>query len=250
MTFQPPAQTVFSIRRGDGGTGVWALQRALNELGLFTVLVEDGSFGPATERTVKAFQDLRKITADGIAGPATQDHLARKLIAANESNLPAGLLQSLVDGESGSLIAAVNWSVAGGVDCGYTQRRVMGPPFDGDAVRRAFDSGYEFKLLRTQLLDLHGIFMQRPAVDTHEFAWRLAVLNHNWPSGADRLSRTRIADLSSYWTTPQEWVTSIGARFPDGASIRTPLQWAEHYSLGSVAHNDPGRMCRFVKEWT
>lgn len=67
------------LRQGDGGNAVSTLQTRLNVWG--ARLNVDGSFGPATEVAVKAFQAARKLAADGVVGPATW--------AALRSNPPA-----------------------------------------------------------------------------------------------------------------------------------------------------------------
>ena len=59
-----------AMRLGDRGADVQALQKALNAAG--AKLTVDGSFGPATEAAVRAFQTARRLQVDGIAGPATQ----------------------------------------------------------------------------------------------------------------------------------------------------------------------------------
>ena len=59
-----------AMRLGDRGADVEALQKALNAAG--AKLTVDGSFGPATEAAVRAFQTARRLEVDGIAGPATQ----------------------------------------------------------------------------------------------------------------------------------------------------------------------------------
>jgi hypothetical protein len=245
----PPKTTAYSFKEGDKGTGVYALQKALNGLNLFSPLVADGAFGPRTKSAVKAFQDLVHILSDGIAGPRTQSQLAHKIVGTLQGSLPSGLLFSIVEGESGCFIAAVNWSVAGGVDCGLTQRRVLGPPFDDAEVKRAFDSQYEVSLLRTQLHERFDTFRTRAAVHTDERAWRLACLAHNYPAGADRISRTEYKELSSYWTTTQSWVVAIGAKFPTGESVKTPYGWCAHYSLGDASKNELGVMTKYV-DWS
>ncbi len=62
------------LRRGSRGEAVRALQQELNrQVGVG--LVDDGVFGPATERAVKAFQHRRGLTPDGLVGPATRGAL-------------------------------------------------------------------------------------------------------------------------------------------------------------------------------
>lgn len=62
------------LRRGSRGEAVRVLQRELNHQH-GAGLVDDGIFGPATERAVKAFQRSRGLTPDGLVGPATRGAL-------------------------------------------------------------------------------------------------------------------------------------------------------------------------------
>lgn len=55
------------LRRGFSGTAVLVLQLRLEELG-FDPGGIDGSFGPGTERAVRAFQGLNGLTVDGVVG--------------------------------------------------------------------------------------------------------------------------------------------------------------------------------------
>lgn len=57
------------LRRGDKGTEVKGLQRHLRGYGYS--LDVDGSFGPATEKALKAYQKANGLEQDGIRGPAT-----------------------------------------------------------------------------------------------------------------------------------------------------------------------------------
>ena len=64
-----------TLRRGAKGSEVELVQFWLSELAEFDAnllnVEVDGSFGPATERAVKAFQQLAGLTADGVVGRAT-----------------------------------------------------------------------------------------------------------------------------------------------------------------------------------
>ena len=252
MAIAIPTETRYSFKKDDRGVVVWAIQRSLNHWG--TTLVEDGVYGPKTKFAVSNFQITAGLFKDGVFGPASSRQMAHALEGLVEHRLPvvpSGILRGMVEGESGNLIGAVNWSVAGGVDCGYLQRRVYESSYkQGAVIRRAFDGYYQIGLLVIQLAERHKAFLERVGAKTHEKAWRLAILNHNYPSGADKISRYGIEGLSDYWTTPQEWVSNIGAKFPDGVPIRTPLEWCQHYSLGNSEHNDPGFMARFVTQWS
>ena len=57
-----------TLRKGSKGEGVKMMQEALG-------IGADGSFGPGTERALKAWQAANGLTADGIAGPMTLEKL-------------------------------------------------------------------------------------------------------------------------------------------------------------------------------
>lgn len=57
-------------RKGDSGSKVVKLQRALNYLGYYDGAI-DGDYGDATVKAVKKFQQKRGMKADGIAGAST-----------------------------------------------------------------------------------------------------------------------------------------------------------------------------------
>lgn len=59
-----------TLRPGDSGDSVTALQQALQALG-FDPGTVDGKYGAATEQAVTAFQQSKDLAADGIAGPKT-----------------------------------------------------------------------------------------------------------------------------------------------------------------------------------
>jgi|SRR5450755_2996381 peptidoglycan hydrolase-like protein with peptidoglycan-binding domain len=59
-----------TLRQGSQGESVRQLQVALTELGVYAGPV-DGEFGPLTDAAVKAFQQQRELTVDGIVGTIT-----------------------------------------------------------------------------------------------------------------------------------------------------------------------------------
>lgn len=59
-----------TLRAGDTGASVLALQQTLASLG-FDPGAEDGKYGAATTEAVTAFQQAKGLTEDGVAGPAT-----------------------------------------------------------------------------------------------------------------------------------------------------------------------------------
>ena len=60
----PTEATTPTLRIGQSGAPVSLLQQKLG-------ITADGSFGPATDAAVKAFQTANNLTADGIVGPQT-----------------------------------------------------------------------------------------------------------------------------------------------------------------------------------
>ena len=64
---QGPSQT---LKPGDTGTQVKALQQALASLG-FSAGKPDGDYGPATQVAVERFQVAKGLAEDGVVGPAT-----------------------------------------------------------------------------------------------------------------------------------------------------------------------------------
>jgi len=68
-------------------TVVKDLQRMLNAEGGYSRIDEDGIFGPATERSVRSFQNRYSLTVDGIAGKNTYAKLFEILYARTETTL-------------------------------------------------------------------------------------------------------------------------------------------------------------------
>jgi len=64
-----------TLRSGDDGPEVEALQQALAKLGYDPGAI-DGDYGPSTQAAVVAFQTAEGLTADGIAGSETLNALA------------------------------------------------------------------------------------------------------------------------------------------------------------------------------
>jgi len=66
-----------TLKPGDTGAQVRALQRALKALGYSPGAI-DGNYGPSTQQAVVRFQQASGLTADGVVGPKTLDALVRR----------------------------------------------------------------------------------------------------------------------------------------------------------------------------
>lgn len=64
---------VLTVRQGDSGSAVQAVQVLLNARG--QSVTADGAFGPATASAVRSFQSASGLSADGVVGPRTWDAL-------------------------------------------------------------------------------------------------------------------------------------------------------------------------------
>ena len=241
-----PHETTYTFKRGTTPhLGVYALQRALNDINrLETPLLADGVFGHQTEAKVNTYQRKLKLVGDGVAGPVTQRAIAVNMRALSdpEHRVPRGIIDGLVAGESGALIDAKNWSVKGGVDLSYVQRRVVYPVQSVTAVERAYNPPYQFGLVVDSIVEDHARYLAysyvRKRPDGWEYAWRLAVLEHNWPFAAHELASGN--QLSSQ---PASWVPR-GTKFEDGAAVQTFADWAKFYAMGSRRHNHHGFMVK------
>jgi peptidoglycan hydrolase-like protein with peptidoglycan-binding domain len=237
-----------STRKGDSGWPVFALQCGLDTLGYS--LDADGSFGPATDEAVRHFQKDNKLIVDGIAGSASQQRVTLLIDARTHERhreLPVGLLRGFAETEGGNNLGAVNWNIAGGVDCGVVQIRVYGPPYDRTAMMNAFDPG---KAMERVALTFKGRVDSNRSLpyakrQSLEFSQRCAALSWNWPYAAEQYAKYGKLPSPSQNAT---WAVIQGQRvkFPDGSPVMTWKDWAEFYALGGK-HGE-GRVTRFV-DW-
>lgn len=208
------------LKEGMRGHEVAALQLLLKQVRSEKLSV-DGAFGPRTLAAVRRFQSHALIAVDGIAGMGTQTALGRAgvKVAEQGENLPAGLLRGLVENESGYAIGAVNWQVPPGVDCGLAQDRVHDPQgATPDRWEVAFGMG-SLRNAAEELRSRHDSFYGDPGAKSHQRAWELASLAHNWPAGAAKLATGQALSES-----PAAWVQAIGVK-----GVTSPADWARHY---------------------
>lgn len=92
----PVASSGGKLALGSKGEEVKELQQRLKSLGLYNGAV-GGNFGPSTEAAVKAFQQMKGLTADGWAGPQTLAKLREATTTAPSAPAASGSIQSALD---------------------------------------------------------------------------------------------------------------------------------------------------------
>ena len=114
------AEITRTLRRGARGSEVVELQEMLRALGLYTIAV-DGIYGKGTVSSVKTFQRISGLKADGVAGPMTLGALYQRIgdETATPTPTPSALPQptaspadtpaypTLVSGARGSQVKAL-----------------------------------------------------------------------------------------------------------------------------------------------
>lgn len=262
VCYSLPARTEYTYSREKysevAHQGVYALQLSLSQINPdLGVNFADGYFGERTEQAVKSYQSRRNLTADGIAGPATQKRVivGWKNTAENTVAVKEGLLDGFCESEGGWLLAPVNWTVAGGVDVGAVQNRVYdlsgtdswpltgGIPsewllatvvFDPNKVAAALDSKARILDLGKDLLSRRtayykgtnssGAVIYPYTKGNDRRSWEMAALYHNWPYAANLIARGgQLSDKEAPWI-PQSLKDQ---------GINTYADWADYY-VGKV----------------
>jgi peptidoglycan hydrolase-like protein with peptidoglycan-binding domain len=200
-----------------------ALQRALTSLGYFVTV--DGVFGEQLERAVKTYQSRHGLAADGVAGLRTQARMLQQVdvrVDRHVLGVPDGLMRGFMEFEGGNVLAAVNWSVAGGVDCGCMQLRVTGPPYSHQRLVTAFHPLGAAVEAAQVLMERKAVFARRSGTARSPFtSLGLAVLAHNWPWAADQYSRYGAI------SNPNGAAPWVPSSLP--ASARTREGWCKYY---------------------
>lgn len=252
---------VSSIKYGEAGWRVYALQKAINSVRYDEIdhgdpspwarVEPDGDFGADTLTAVKACQTYLGTTVDGAAGPTTQRLLLKALTGRTHDllpGLPDGLMRGFCESEGANMLAATNWSVPGGVDCGAVQIRAYGPPYDMKVLLNVFDPMESLMQAANDFLGRAAFFYNAPWIATRgarrtELAMRTAVMAHNWPAGADAIGRYGICAAPNSlagWVAP-------GTKFSDGAPVQTRWEWCQFYAMGGV-HGE-GSITKYVTSW-
>ena len=108
------------LRQGSSGPNVVVIQVALNRIAqdypaIPKIAVVDGIFGPRTEATVRAFQEIFGLSPDGIVGPATWYQIVRLYTAVTD----LAELRS-----EGQRFYAINWNPPNALRVGSSGEQV------------------------------------------------------------------------------------------------------------------------------
>lgn len=235
--FSPNEHYRYSLKEGMSGFDVWALQIALNAAPLNPHLVLDGDFGPKTAGAVKTIQTNLHVTVDGIAGPQTQSTLCARECESIHGLVPEGLIKGICFGESGGIIPATSGLYASGSrDYGPLQDNMTNPT--QGQLENAFNPKYEVLKVAHELNNSYTKFIGKPGAKTPEEAWKLAVLNYNWPAAAEQIAKGN-GNMWQYESEgkryhmydPAPWVKNIGV-----PGVTTGLQWAEFYVQSKIVY--------------
>jgi len=234
MIFPPASDYRSAFREDDRGTDVAILQMNLPDLEV------DGIYGATTVKAVRSWQRKHKLVIDGIAGYATAQSIVSSLCrpVTTKHDLPSGLLKSVAFNESSFKLANAGrhqgdngWDI--GVFARSTGSNYGSEPFfescfnvkesaewtGNNLIQR--HSGFEHPVDSQYLFEL--------ATDNKErFSWQLAVLNHNWPVGAENIYKN--GQATSNDDMPAKWIEDATRNPTTGISrLHTPREWVMSY---------------------
>jgi peptidoglycan hydrolase-like protein with peptidoglycan-binding domain len=234
MNWHPTPKYRYATKQGMQGIEVWALQINLNNAGYH--LLEDGDFGPKTDKAVRDYQSHHNMVVDGIAGVMTQRSLVISLAGGPtwEHNLPLGLLKSMASNESGFILAAYSDHPSdGGFDFGPYQ--LAFPPAtvgDEEAYRKAASAEVMGEYVAVNSRKLKDQFRQDRFVKTEKYAWQLGALSHNWPFAAHNLATIgSIYPNAAKDNILQPWIVAAS-----GGRLSTPAEWCTHYIAAATVY--------------
>jgi hypothetical protein len=176
----------------------------------------DGLFGADTDKAVREFQQARKLTVDGVLGPNSAVELVLPLVRRleKEHGIPGRILSGKVRFESGADTGAIGEN---GFDLGIAQIN-LDPGVHGATIT------FEMAMDVEWALD-YSARRWRVAFDRYKgwgandkLAADAAILQHNWPVGADSWVRNGTPPKSS----------TMDPRVPASRRQQYPT-WAEFY---------------------
>lgn len=238
MIYDPTPDYRYAFKAGMEGTDVAALQINLG-------VTVDGVFGGETQSEVESFQAVHNLTVDGIAGLETQRVICRIKCGPlqKQYKLPAGILISIINNESGFAVAAYSKHPSDdGYDLGAFQRS-MSPGATQDEIHDAYSLSKQATATASTLRATHDQFADPWPVDSWyvtniaggkkgRLAWQLAVLNHNWPFGAENIWKYG----STYKDPARDTETADWVVTASGGRLSTPREWVTSYIERSTVY--------------
>jgi hypothetical protein len=226
-----------SVKSGDANIGVAAVQINLG-------VSLDGVFGPKTDERVRAFQTAQNLKVDGVAGPQTNQRIVRLASGPlqKDLNLPQGILISIANNESGFALSAYNKHTKDtGFDLGPFQRNLPSGATQ-EQMRHALNAALTVSWAAERIQVAHAEFSNPTPVSSwyltnigkgrrDNFAWQLALLNHNWPEAAFGIwKRGSIFVDATKDLQPALWVEEA----TDG-TLHSSREWVVAYIARSAA---------------
>ncbi len=230
----------YSLKQGMTGWDVVAIQIALNSYAPSPRLTEDGVFGPITGNAAASLQHELGVTVDGIVGPQTQAALmAARAGQIEVHRTPKGLLKGICFGESGGIVPTTSaFYPDGSRDYGPMQTNLTKP--DEARCKQAFSPTDALLEVAEQLMTAYARFRLANASLTPEEAWRLAVLNYNWPAAAQQIAEGHESTwtyvesgtgIRRHMSDPAPWVEAFGI-----SGVSTGAEWAQFYVDSKVVY--------------
>jgi len=212
----------------------------------------DGEFGRVTDKATRDFQRRHSLEVDGIAGGMTQAKMVevRSRRAEERFKLPGRFLYSKANQESSLKVAAFN-PVGDQYDLGTFQLHFGG---DGRAktqanIRDAYDVALSAKRVSKDAEDTFGELRNGAAVrdaswygeeltveghryDPEIYTWQLVAFDHNWPVGAQNLSKLgRVFIEKGKDDEPQTWIINATR-----GRLKTAREWVLDYIPGATVY--------------
>ena len=232
-----------TMRSGDKGTGVSQLQEALINAG-YLAGKADGTYGADTESAVRAFQKANGLTADGVAGKATQQKLfgAGAVTVAPTATPKAGTAtaaptsSTLREGDSGAAVKAMQQKL---ISLGYLSGRA-----DGVFGSKTAEAVRAFQ--KASRLSSDGVAGSKTLTALDSAGTASAVKTNAAPASVSTSAYAALSGKPSagkviyanWYTT----VKSVARSYPYATvyDFQTGISWQIHiFSLGAHADYEP-----------
>lgn len=229
-----PTPDLSTLRQGNTGNEVKALQQRLYQLGYLTGQA-DGSFGSGTAMAVLAFQKANGLNQDGIAGPTTLSKLYSTGALPNPTAAPSPTPALLRQGDKSDAVKTMQMTL---IDLGYLSGKADGTFGDQTFLAlKAFQSNNGLPsdgIAGEKTLNVLGSSTAKPAPTI---------------PGATATPKPTAPQVNTAPTASQvryaNWYTEIRSRartYPYATvyDYNTGLSWKVHmFSIGAHADSEP-----------